>query len=120
MADIVTLRLNLDFRRVYARGKAVTAPALVVYYMRNRAGICRIGITASKKTGNAVQRNRARRIIREGVRGVLPLVSGSCGYDFVFVARSRTKQLKSTDITRVALAALKKEGLIPADAKSAD
>ena len=67
-----------------------------------------------------MQRNRARRVIKEGMRTVLPLLSGNYGYDFVFVARSRTKQLKSTDITRAALAAFKKEGLIPADATTAD
>ncbi len=99
MSDFVTLKSNGDFRRLYNRGKAVTNPALVMYYSKNRAGICRIGITTSKKTGNAVERNRARRVIKEGFRNT------SCefnsGYDIVFVARSRTKYQKSTFITEV-------------------
>ena len=118
MNDFVTLNRNGDFRRLYARGKVVTTPALVVYYSRNRAGVCRIGITASKKTGNAVERNRARRVIREGVRAVIPLVSRSC--DFVFVARGKTKYVKSTDIRKIAFSVLKREGLISDDEKLPD
>ena len=99
MSDFVTLKLNGDFRRLYNRGKAVTNPALVMYYMKNRAGICRIGITTGKKIGNAVERNRSRRIIREAFRAVIKDVDGS--YDFVFVARSKTKYLKSNYIEAV-------------------
>ena len=99
MSDFVTLKMNGDFRRLYNRGKAVTNPALVMYYMKNRAGICRIGITTGKKIGNAEERNRSRRIIREAFRAVIKDVDGS--YDFVFVARSKTKYLKSTYIEAV-------------------
>ena len=53
MSDFVTLKSNSDFRRLYNRGKAVTDPALVVYYSKNRAGICRIGITTSNAFENS-------------------------------------------------------------------
>ena len=95
MLSSVTLNLNSDFRRVYARGKVYTDPALVTYVLKNRAGICRIGITASKKIGNAVQRNRARRVIRAATE-MLPGIAG--GYDIVFVARTKTIRKKSTEI----------------------
>ncbi|HOD02527.1 MAG TPA: ribonuclease P protein component, partial [Clostridiales bacterium] len=36
MADFITLKLNSDFRRVYARGKSVASNALVIYYLKNR------------------------------------------------------------------------------------
>lgn len=93
-----TLKTNHDFRRAYARGKSYTNPALVTYVVKNRAGICRIGITASKKIGNAVERNRARRVIRAAAEmlGELPP-----GYDLVFVARTKTVFRKSTEIHRV-------------------
>lgn len=55
-----------------------------------------MGITVSKKTGNAVERNRSKRIIRAAFYKILPHIQGS--FDFVFVARSSTKNLKSTDI----------------------
>ena len=98
MLSSVTLNLNSDFRRVYARGKVYTDPALVTYVLKNRAGICRIGITASKKIGNAVQRNRARRVIRAATE-MLPESAG--GYDIVFVARTKTIRKKSTEIRSV-------------------
>ena len=98
MLKPVTLNVNSDFRRVYARGKVYSDPALVSYVLKNRAGICRIGITASKKIGNAVQRNRARRVIRAATE-MLPQMTG--GYDIVFVARTKTVRKKSTEIRSV-------------------
>lgn len=68
-----------------------------------------MGITTSKKIGNAVERNRARRIIRAAFRDNLPYLKN--GYDFVFVARSRTKHLKSTDISAIMSKQLSKAGV---------
>ena len=105
------LKQNSDFRRAYGRGKSYSDPALVTYVLKNnRAGICRMGITTSKKIGNAVERNRCRRIIRAAFYEVSPLIDG--GYDFVFAARTRTIKMKSTDITRIMLQHLKKAGVI--------
>lgn len=110
MLPVETLKTNSDFRRAYARGKSYTNPALVMYVRKNRAGSCRIGITASKKIGNAVQRNRARRVIREAFRQVnLPLRGN---YDVVFVARTKTVFKKSTDIYNVMLPMLIEAGVV--------
>ncbi|MCD7775667.1 MAG: ribonuclease P protein component [Clostridiales bacterium] len=92
------------------RGRSYTNPVLVMYVVKNRTGICRIGITASKKIGNAVQRNRARRVIREAFRMLQDNVSP--GFDIVFVARTRTIYKKSTDIYAVMLSMLKNAGLM--------
>ena len=108
---VLTLKQNSDFRRAYGRGKSFSDPALVTYVLKNnRAGVCRMGITTSKKIGNAVERNRSRRIIRAAFRELTPSVNG--GYDFVFVARSRTKHLKSTDIQKIMFHQLNKAGVI--------
>ena len=110
MLPVETLKTNSDFRRAYARGKSYTNPALVMYVRKNRAGSCRIGITASKKIGNAVQRNRARRVIREAFRQVnLPLKGN---YDVVFVARTKTVFKKSTDIYNVMVPMLIEAGVV--------
>ena len=45
------------------------------------------GFTASKRVGNAVHRNRAKRRLREAARMLLPL-HGRPGFDYVFIARS--------------------------------
>lgn len=87
-----TLKQNKDFRRLYYRGKSKASDCLVTYAMKNRENICRIGITTSKKTGNAVERNRSRRVIRAAYSALEPSISGS--YDFVFVARSKTSRVK--------------------------
>ena len=68
-----------------------------------------MGITTSKKIGNAVERNRARRIIRAAFRDNLPYLKN--GYDFVFVASSRIKHLKSTDISAIMSKQFSKAGV---------
>lgn len=109
MSRFNTLNSNTDFRRAYGRGKAYTNPALVTYVIRNRAGICRIGITTSKKIGNAVERNRARRVIREAF---LSLPEPHGGFDIVFVARTKTVHKKSTDISVIMRKQLISAGVI--------
>ena len=52
-------------------------------------GPARAGFTATKKIGGAVQRNRAKRRLREAARLLLPL-HGQAGNDYVFIARART------------------------------
>lgn len=110
MGDAVTLKQNADFRRLYRRGKSFAHPALVVYFGKNRAGICRVGITVSTKIGGAVERNRCKRVIRAAYRAVLPELPA--GYDFVFVARTRTKHLKSTQVEEAMRFLLRKAGLL--------
>lgn len=110
MKKTVTIKSNCDFRRTYGKGKVFQAPALVSYVLKNRAGICRIGITTSKKIGNAVERNRSRRVIRAAYREIEEKINGN--YDIVFVARSRTKYQKSTQIAQIMLSQLKKAGVV--------
>lgn len=110
MTKIVTLNRNNDFRRLYSRGRSYTNPALVTYVLKNRAGICRIGITCSKKIGNAVERNRSRRLIRAAFSTISDEVNPN--YDIVFVSRVRTRSLKSTQISKIMYEQLKMAGVI--------
>lgn len=84
---ITSLDQNGQFRRLYQRGKSVVTPTMVVYATPNRQGFCRLGITAGKKVGGAVERNRAKRRIRELFRLEQPRLKG---YDFCIVARTFT------------------------------
>lgn len=98
MEKIVSICRNNDFKRIYAKGKSYVTPFLVAYVMKNRSQCVRVGITTSKKIGNAVLRNRSRRVIREAYRRLAPFVKP--GYDLVFVARGRTSRMKSHEIER--------------------
>lgn len=89
---IIALNQNKDFRRLYYRGKSSASANLVTYVMKSRGAGIRVGITSSKKIGGAVQRNRARRVIRAAYAEFAGRVSG--GWDIVFVARSSTCRVK--------------------------
>ncbi len=100
---------NGDFSRVYHRGKAYVQPQLVLYVFKTRGRRTRIGLTATKKVGHAVQRNRARRIMRAAIAEHLDYNIG--GYDLVFVARGVTPSLKSTQLSRTVAKLLAQAGL---------
>ena len=100
---------NCEFARAYARGKSYVHPYVVLYVNKNRAGCTRVGLTASKKVGNAVTRNRARRVMRAALSEVL---RGDVGrYDIVLVARGLTPKLKSTKLVPVLKKLFKDAGL---------
>jgi ribonuclease P protein component len=89
MKNTVKLNKNRDFRRLYFKGKSLADPLLIVYFTKSRTpDISHIGITATKKIGKANKRNRARRLIIEAYRALEPKIEG--GWDFVFVARTKT------------------------------
>lgn len=101
-----TLKLNKEFRRLYFKGSSAVHPLIVTYACKNRLGRNRIGITATKKIGKAVQRNRARRVLREAWRQLEDRFPP--GYDYVLVARVRTAHVKTQEVARGLAAALKK------------
>lgn len=109
MSAPFTLKDNWDFSRLYRRGKCYVSSALVIYALKNKTNNLRYGITTGKKTGNAVKRSRSRRIIRAAFSQVYPSLEN--GYDFIFVARSKTPFLKSTDIKREMEKLFQKAGL---------
>lgn len=94
-----TLTLNKEFRRAYYRGRSFSTPVLVVYMLKNRRDFNRIGLTASKKIGKAVARNRARRVMKEAYRLLEPQLPK--GFDFVLVARTRTASVPMQEVMRV-------------------
>ncbi len=85
---IQSLNQNGQFHRLYRRGRSVVTPTMVVYALPNRQKTRRLGITAGKKVGGAVARNRAKRRIRELFRNAQPHLASN--YDFCIVARGYT------------------------------
>ena len=95
---------------LYVREGLYSAKGGVVVQMREnkaRSGIG-MGFTATKKIGNAVTRNRAKRRLRQAARALLPEL-GLSGHDYVLIARDSTTARKWTDLlddTRKALITL--------------
>ena len=99
------LRKQEDFNRVYKKGKSVGDRYVVIFCLKNDLGYSRTSYLASKKVGNSVHRNRARRLMRESVRllGGLPQ-----GYDFIIIARNTINERKCADVKKSIEAALRR------------
>ena len=105
------IKQNHLFRMVYSRGKSFASPHLVTYVVPRRSGGIHLGITSGKKIGNAVTRNRARRVIRAAWRACEKDLKPDCSALIVFVARTRTAPAKSTDVAKSMLQHLKDAGV---------
>ena len=81
-----TLTQRADFQRA-ARGRKAATPGFVLQARPSGAGLLRVGYTCSRKVGGAVQRNRAKRRLREIARAVLP-EAGREGWDYVLIGRA--------------------------------
>ncbi|MCB2140218.1 MAG: ribonuclease P protein component [Rhodobacteraceae bacterium] len=102
------LSRRADFLRA-AQARRQGTPSFLLQARRRRDGepggdSLRVGFTCSKKVGNAVARNRAKRRLREAARMILP-VHGRPGWDYVLVGRrdgtaSRDFQLLLGDLVR--------------------
>ena len=64
------LRKNSDFSAIYKRGKSVGDRYVVLFYRPNGLSYNRTGFLASKKVGNSVKRNRAKRLMKESYRAI--------------------------------------------------
>ena len=83
------LRSNEQFRRVFKNRVRASDTLLLVYTMPNGLDIARLGISVGKACGNAVTRNRVKRLIREAFRlnpGRIPV-----GFDYVVMANPAIK-----------------------------
>ncbi len=103
------LRRPQDFRHVWSTGRSWVYSLFVVWAVPNALDHTRIGITASRKVGNAVARNRARRLLREAARLCYPHIAG--GWDVVFVARPYLVRAKTPQVLAGLEKALKRADL---------
>ena len=126
------IRENHLFVKAYTGGKRAPSQTCTVYvlkdrqakrYMRRRPDkqyINRIGITASKKIGGAVARNRAKRVIREALRLLQTEYTLKTGHLIVIAARENATVCKMQDVKRDLQAALMRVSMIVPPEESHD
>ncbi|MTI11351.1 ribonuclease P protein component [Curvivirga aplysinae] len=112
------LKRRSEFLRVASAKRSFATPGLVLQVRETPKGAVdaphatiRVGYTASKKIGNAVTRNRARRRLRSIVADTLPTMA-IAGYDYVVIARFASPKRPYTTLLRDMKRALKQLSLI--------
>ena len=100
------LRNKKEFSSIYRKGKSVPDRYVVLFVKKNNLGYNRTAFLASKKVGNSVQRNRAKRLMKESYR----FLEGELrtGYDMILVARNSINGRKFSDVDFSIRNALKK------------
>ena len=93
-SGLARLKRRADFVRVAAKGRRAVRPGFILQAAarpsEDKAGdAVRVGFTASRKVGNAVVRNRAKRRLR-ALAGEVLTGKGRAGTDYVLIARAAT------------------------------
>ena len=105
------LKKDSDFRKVYKHGKSFANRNLVMYILDNKSDSTRVGISVSKKVGNAINRNKVRRRIKESYRLNID-ENVKYGYDIIFIARVSCNEAEYKDIEKAINHLVKKSNLI--------
>ena len=106
----IRLRHSGDVERVFDEGKSWAHPLLVLVARPNELGLSRVGVTASRKVGGAVERNRAKRLLREAARHLYPKFE-TRGWDIMLIARPRLVEAKEIEVERALTSLLERAGL---------
>ena len=104
------LTRSTDFKRVRRLGRSYAHPLVVLVAQRNENGELRIGITASRTVGGAVQRNRVRRRLKACFDEYLPRIRP--GWDLVAVARQPIVMAEFNEIRSGIARLLEQAGLM--------
>jgi ribonuclease P protein component len=107
-----TLKASSDFQRLSRLGKKSVFPSFIMLTLKQEDGSApfRLGLTVSRKVGNAVVRNRARRRLREMAR-TSGMVERLAGYDIVLIGRSSASERDFFLMKQDFLEGLKKAGI---------
>ncbi len=105
------LRSGSDIRRVLGSGARHPQRRMVLYLSPGEQST-RVAFVCGRRVGGAVERNRARRVLKEAWRTLAPGVQG--GFDIVFVARPDVLGARTRDLVPEMTRALVRAGAMPA------
>jgi ribonuclease P protein component len=105
------LTRSTDFKRVRRTGKSYAHPFVVLVVQASEAPRVRVGVTAGRSVGGAVQRNRAKRLLREAMRPLLPGLLP--GWDLVLIARPALLSSTLQDVQQTLANLLRRAHIIP-------
>ena len=106
-----SLTRSTDFKRVRRTGKSYAHPFVVLVVQASDAPRARVGVTAGRSVGGAVQRNRAKRLLREAIRPLLPDLLP--GQDLILIARPALPTKPLQEIRQVITGLLRNAQMIP-------
>jgi ribonuclease P protein component len=103
------LTRTTDFKRVRRQGKSYAHSLIVLIVLPNELNRARVGVAAGRSVGNAVMRNRVKRLMRSAVSSLLPNITP--GHDIVLVARRAMLDIKSDQVREAIQILLNRSGL---------
>ena len=97
-----------EFKMLFSKGKIVYNKNLTFYYINNKLSINQLGIAVSNKSGNAVERNRIKRLIRENYKTLEDKLS--TGYNILFSVNKKCEieKINFYDVKKEMVNSLKK------------
>ncbi len=87
MKKLYRIKKNEEFSSLIGQKQSVASDVFVVYFLDRKTGNARVGISVSKKLGNAVVRNRIKRQVREMVRSLIDFEQTP--KDFIVIVRKK-------------------------------
>ena len=111
-----SLKRHQEFRFTYRTGRQVGGGSFVLVTARNRKDKVQVGFSVSKKIGNSVMRNRAKRRLKACFSPLLPRVKP--GYNLIFIARSTALTAPFLSMQRSMIGALQRAGVYQETATS--
>lgn len=88
MKKLQALQNSQQFRKVYEQGQNISTSLFSAFFLKVETGERRVGITVTRKIGNAVVRNRCKRRLREALRKQAGELDHGPGFDLVINVRS--------------------------------